>query len=177
MQDAIEAQLADAGFEHYEVSAYARAGHRSRHNLNYWTFGDYLGIGAGAHGKLSFHDRIVRQARFRHPRRYLEAAAAGNAVEVERILPLRDLPFEFLLNALRLVGGVPASLFEERTGQSLAVMARNLEKAVGRGLLDPDPARLAATGLGLRFLNDLQEIFLPDALEPRSRLIPIKVAR
>ena len=177
MQDAIEAQLADAGFEHYEVSAYARAGHRSRHNLNYWTFGDYLGIGAGAHGKLSFHDRIVRQARFRHPRRYLEAAAAGNAVEVERILPLRDLPFEFLLNALRLVGGVPASLFEERTGQSLAVMARNLQKAVGKGLLDPDPARLAATGLGLRFLNDLQEIFLPDALEPRSRLIPIKVAR
>ena len=177
MQDAIDAQLAAAGFEHYEVSAYARAGHRSRHNLNYWTFGDYLGIGAGAHGKLSFHDRIVRQARFRHPRRYLEAAAGGNAVEVERILPLRDLPFEFLLNALRLVDGVPASLFEERTGQSLAVVARNLEKAVAKGLLDPDPARLAATGMGLRFLNDLQALFLPDALEPQPRRIPIRAAR
>ncbi len=177
MQDAIEAQLAGAGFEHYEVSAYARAGHRSRHNWNYWTFGDYLGIGAGAHGKLSFHDRIVRQARFRHPRRYLEAAAAGNAVEVERILPLRDLPFEFMLNALRLVDGVPSTLFEERTGQSLAVMARNLEKAIGKGLLEPDPARLAATDLGLRFLNDLQELFLPDAIEPRPRKIPIRVAR
>jgi oxygen-independent coproporphyrinogen-3 oxidase len=177
MQEAIEAQLADAGFEHYEVSAYARPGHRALHNLNYWTFGDYLGIGAGAHGKLSFHDRIVRQARFRHPRRYLEAAAAGNAVEVDRVLPLRDLPFEFMLNALRLVGGVPASLFEERTGQSLALMARSLEKAVAKGLLDPDPARLAATDLGLRFLNDLQELFLPDALDARPRRIPINVAR
>lgn len=176
MQEAIEAQLAGAGFEHYEVSAYARAGHRSRHNLNYWTFGDYLGIGAGAHGKLSFHDRIVRQARFRHPRRYLEAAAAGHAVEVERILPLRDLPFEFMLNALRLVDGVPASLFEERTGQSLAVLAGNLARAVGKGLLDPDPARLAATDLGLRFLNDLQELFLPDAIERRPRQIPIRLA-
>jgi putative oxygen-independent coproporphyrinogen III oxidase len=176
MQDAIEAQLAAAGFEHYEISAYARPGQRARHNVNYWTFGDYLGIGAGAHGKLSFHDRIVRHARFRHPRRYVEAAAGGDAVEVERVLPLRDLPFEFLLNALRLVGGVPSSLFEERTGQSLSVIAPSLEKAVRKGLLEADPARLAATGLGLRFLNDLQEMFLPDAIAPPPRRIPIRPA-
>jgi oxygen-independent coproporphyrinogen-3 oxidase len=174
MQDAIEARLGAAGFEHYEVSAYARAGHRARHNLNYWTFGDYLGIGAGAHGKLSFHDRILRQARFRHPRRYMEAAAAGRCVEVERNLERRDLPFEFMLNALRLTEGVPASLFEERTGQSLAVMSRSLQQATSRGLLDPDPSRLAATALGLRFLNDLQEIFLPDEQAPQPRRIPIR---
>jgi oxygen-independent coproporphyrinogen-3 oxidase len=176
MQDAIDAQLAAAGFEHYEVSAYALPGHRGRHNLNYWSFGDYLGIGAGAHGKLSFHDRIVRQARFRHPRRYMEAAAAGRAVEVERTLAGRDLPFEFMLNVLRLTEGVPASLFEERTGQSLAVMARSLERAASRGLLDRDPSRLAATPLGLRFLNDLQEIFLPDEQTPQPRQIPIRSA-
>jgi len=177
MQDAIEGQLGAAGFDHYEVSAYARPGHRAGHNLNYWSFGDYLGIGAGAHGKLSFHDRITRQARFRHPRRYMEAASAGNALEVDRVLEPRDLPFEFMLNALRLVDGVPAALFEERTGQSLAVIARSLDKAVGKGLLLADPARLAPTELGLRFLNDLQEIFLPAAAGPRSRQIPIRPAR
>jgi oxygen-independent coproporphyrinogen-3 oxidase len=161
MQDAIEAQLADAGFEHYEISAYARPGHRARHNLNYWTFGDYLGLGAGAHGKLSFHDRIVRYARYRHPRRYVEAAAAGNAVETERTLSRQDLPFEFMLNALRLTEGVPASLYGEHTGESLAGIARLLAKAVEKGLLTDDPTRLAATPLGLRFLNDLQALFLP----------------
>jgi oxygen-independent coproporphyrinogen-3 oxidase len=178
MQDAVDARLGAAGFEHYEVSAYARPGHRARHNLNYWTFGDYLGIGAGAHGKLSFHDRITRQARFRHPRRYMEAASAGNALEIDRLLAPRDLPFEFMLNALRLVGGVPAALFEERTGQSLAVIARSLDKAAGKGLLLADPARLAPTDLGLRFLNDLQEIFLPEkGVGPGTRLIPIRPAR
>ncbi len=177
MQDAVEAQLGAAGFDHYEVSAYARSGHRARHNLNYWTFGDYLGIGAGAHGKLSFHDRITRQARFRHPRRYVEAAAAGNALEIDRVLSPRDLPFEFMLNALRLVEGVPASLFEERTGQSLAVVARGLDKAAGKGLLLADPARLAPTELGLRFLNDLQEMFLPERVGSRTRQIPIRPAR
>ena len=176
MQDAIEAQLEAAGYGHYEVSAYARPGHRARHNLNYWTFGDYLGLGAGAHGKLSFHDRIVRHARFRHPRRYMDAALAGNAIEVERDLSARDLPFEFMLNALRLTEGVPASQFEERTGQSLAAMSRSLDKAVRKGLLTPDPSRLAATGLGMRFLNDLQEIFLPQAAHPQPRRIPIRPA-
>jgi putative oxygen-independent coproporphyrinogen III oxidase len=161
MQEAIEAQLEAAGFEHYEVSAYARPGHRARHNLNYWTFGDYLGLGAGAHGKLSFHDRIVRYVRYRHPRRYVEAALAGNAVEIETTLSAGDLPFEFMLNALRLTEGVPASLFQAHTGQSLARVAGEITRAVRKGLLTDDPTRLAATPLGLRFLNDLQEIFLP----------------
>ncbi|MCX7201316.1 MAG: radical SAM family heme chaperone HemW, partial [Burkholderiales bacterium] len=160
MQEDIEQTAAQAGLEHYEVSAYARPGHRSRHNLNYWAFGDYLGIGAGAHGKLSFHDRIVRQARLRHPRAYMEAALRGQAVEDERTLSRADLPFEFMLNALRLVDGVPAALFAERTGLSLASISGALKRAVDRGLLDPDPARLRPTELGLRFLSDLQEGFL-----------------
>ena len=161
MQDAIEERLEAAGFEHYEVSAYARPGHRSRHNLNYWTFGDYLGLGAGAHGKLSFHDRIVRYARYRHPRRYVEAALGGQAIETEKVVLRQDLPFEFMLNALRLTQGVPAGLFQEQTGLSLAEISGALARATQRGLLTPDPARLAATDLGLRFLNDLQAEFLP----------------
>ncbi|MGE0798940.1 MAG: radical SAM family heme chaperone HemW [Lautropia sp.] len=161
MQDRIESRLAAAGYDHYEVSAYARPGHRARHNLNYWTFGDYLGLGAGAHGKLSFHDRIVRDARWRQPRRYVEAALAGRPVELERELTAADLPFEFMLNALRLTAGVDAGLFEAHTGLSLAVIAAPLGTAVARGLLDPAPARLMATPRGLAFLNDLQALFLP----------------
>jgi oxygen-independent coproporphyrinogen-3 oxidase len=160
MQDAIRERAGAAGLVHYEISAYARAGHRARHNLNYWAFGDYLGIGAGAHGKLSFHDRIVRQTRWRHPRRYMEAALAGDAVEQVRTLGAADLPFEFMLNALRLVDGVPAASFEERTGMPLAALASPLRRAAERGLLDPDPAVLRATPLGLGFLNDLQQMFL-----------------
>jgi putative oxygen-independent coproporphyrinogen III oxidase len=160
MQQRVEAATAAAGLVHYEISAYGRAGHRSRHNLNYWGFGDYLGIGAGAHGKLSFHDRIIRQARFRHPKRYMDAALAGDAVEQTRHLGARDLPFEFMLNALRLVDGVPTASFGERTGLPLAAIAPALRRAVERGLLDPDPATIRATPLGLRFLNDLQQMFL-----------------
>lgn len=166
MQDAIDEQLAAAGYDHYEISAYAKPGHRARHNLNYWTFGDYLGLGAGAHGKLSFHDRIVRYTRFRHPRRYVQAAAAGNTVESERTLSRQDLPFEFMLNALRLTDGVPASLFQAHTGESLAAISGLLAKAADKGLLTSDPGRLAATPLGLRFLNDLQEMFLPASPRP-----------
>jgi oxygen-independent coproporphyrinogen-3 oxidase len=161
MQDAIEERLGTAGFEHYEVSAYARPGHRGRHNVNYWTFGDYLGLGAGAHGKLSFHDRIVRYVRYRHPRRYVEGALAGQAVEVEKPVPREDLPFEFMLNALRLTEGVPAALFQTHTGLSLAEISAALTRAEKKGLMTADPARLAATPLGLRFLNDLQAEFLP----------------
>jgi len=160
MQDAIQAQAGAAGLAHYEVSAYARTGHRSRHNLNYWTFGDYLGIGAGAHGKLSFHDRILRQARWRHPRRYMDAALGGEAVEQSRTLGAEDLPFEFMLNALRLVDGVPAASFAERTGVPLAAIVGVMRRATERGLLDPDPATIRATPLGLGFLNDLQQMFL-----------------
>jgi oxygen-independent coproporphyrinogen-3 oxidase len=160
MQEQIEAATSAAGLAHYEVSAYARAGHRSRHNLNYWQFGDYLGIGAGAHGKLSFHDRIERTARFRHPTRYLEAALAGDAIETRQRLSSTELPFEFMLNALRLTEGVSAAQFAERTGLSMAAIAAPLARAVERGLLDTDPSLLRPSPLGTRFLNDLQQLFL-----------------
>jgi putative oxygen-independent coproporphyrinogen III oxidase len=160
MQQAVDDATAEAGLARYEVSAYARAGHRARHNLNYWTFGDYLGVGAGAHGKVSFPDRIERTARYRHPRRYMDAALGGDAVETRRSLAADELPFEFMLNALRLVDGVPAASLAERTGVPLASIARPLERAAARGLLDPDPTTIRATPLGLRFLNDLQQLFL-----------------
>ncbi len=161
MQAAIEARAAACGLAHYEISAYARAGHRARHNLNYWQFGDYLGIGAGAHGKLSFHDRIERTVRWRHPRRYMDAARAGDGVASRTVVSRAELPFEFMLNALRLTGGVPATLYQERTGLPLATISRTLEAATERGLLLDDPARLQATPLGLQFLNDLVAMFLP----------------
>ncbi|MEY4863380.1 MAG: hypothetical protein RLZ51_1475, partial [Pseudomonadota bacterium] len=160
LHDAALAQLEGTGLERYEVSAFARVGHRARHNLNYWQFGDYLGIGAGAHGKLSFHDRILRQSRWRHPRAYMEAALRGEAVEIERVLGDADLPFEFMLNALRLLEGVPAASFEERTGLPITRIAPVLLRLQERGLLDPHPARLAPTARGLAFLNDLQTAFL-----------------
>ncbi len=162
MQALVESTLAHAGLARYEVSAYARPGHRSRHNLNYWQFGDYLGIGAGAHGKLSFHDRIVRYARVRHPRDYVERASRGEALEQERVLSRADLGFEFMLNALRLVEGVDSTLFEQRTGVSIGFVSRALEQGVRRGLLDADPRSIRPTALGLRFLNDLQQIFLSE---------------
>ena len=160
MQSLLQARLAADGLARYEVSAFAREGHRCRHNLNYWEFGDYLGIGAGAHGKISSASGVIRQARLRHPQRYQEAALAGRAVEIERVLEAADLPFEFMLNALRLVEGVPATLFGERTGLSAAVLAAPLRRALAAGLIDPDPSRLRATPRGLDFLNDLQSIFL-----------------
>jgi putative oxygen-independent coproporphyrinogen III oxidase len=164
MQSRIEALTEAAGLVRYEVSAYAREGHRCRHNLNYWQFGDYLGIGAGAHGKLSFHDRIIRQVRLKHPREYIDAAldAGRGAVEATDTVNAARLPFEFMLNALRLVDGVPADLFEQRTGLSLAVIGRELARTADRGLLDPDPRRLRPTPLGGRFLNDLLQEFLQD---------------
>ncbi len=164
MQDAVQAELAASGLQRYEVSAYARPGARCRHNLNYWEFGDYLGLGPGAHGKISFHDRIVREARARQPDSWMERALRGDGSHIAeaRTLGPSDLPFEFMLNALRLREGVAASLFAERTGLSLAAIAHQLEAAVSRGLLDADPTRLQASSLGWRFLNDLQELFLSD---------------
>ncbi len=162
MQDEVEALAAAAGLQRYEVSAYARPGARCRHNLNYWEFGDYLGIGPGAHGKLSFPDRILRQARVRGPESWMARAMAGDGSHVAESLEVGpdDLPFEFMLNALRLKDGVPAGYFPDRTGLSLAVIAHQLEAATKRGLLDPDPTRLRATPQGWAFLNDLQELFL-----------------
>jgi putative oxygen-independent coproporphyrinogen III oxidase len=162
MQDEIEMELARAGLIRYEVSAYARPGAQCRHNLNYWEFGDYLGIGPGAHSKLSFHDRIVRQSCVRRPDSWIARARArdGSHRGENRELSADALPFEFMLNALRLQAGVAAHTFVERTGLSLAVIARQLARATQRGLLHDAPTRLQATPLGWRFLNDLQEIFL-----------------
>lgn len=151
------ALLAGAGFRQYEVSAHARPGRAARHNRNYWTFGDYLGIGAGAHGKLSVPDGWVRRySRPRHPRDYLAAPAAPGS---ERILSANELPLEFLMNALRLHSGVPATLFFERTGLSLGVIETPLEQARARGLLEEDPTVLLPTTLGRRFLDDLLLLF------------------
>jgi oxygen-independent coproporphyrinogen-3 oxidase len=160
MQLSIETRLNEAGLQHYETSAYAKPGHASRHNLNYWQFGDYLGIGAGAHSKLSFHDRIARQMRVKHPQQYMDAVQAGAHIADTRTVTRDDLPFEFMMNALRLTEGVPSALFEARTGLPLIVCAAALEQARSRGLLERDAARLKPTLPGQRFLNDLLELFL-----------------
>ncbi|MFP6558348.1 radical SAM family heme chaperone HemW [Paraburkholderia sp. B3] len=163
MQDWIHARTAEAGYERYEVSAYAKPGRQSRHNLNYWRFGDYLGIGAGAHTKLSFPNRILRQARYKHPATFIEQARAGTPVQEEREVGSRDLPFEFMLNALRLVEGFPVHRFVERTGLSMTSIEPALQEAERRGLIVRDYEKIAPTELGQRFLNDLQEMFLKDA--------------
>ena len=161
MQESIEARLAMAGYEHYEVSAYALAGEACRHNLNYWRFGDYLGIGAGAHGKLSGRHGIVREIRHRHPRAYLDAAATGAFVRETRQVAAEDLPFEFMMNALRLERGFPRELFEAVTGLPLGVVEAPLRDARRAGLLAIDGERIRPTELGRRFLNELLQRFLP----------------
>ncbi|HQU49586.1 MAG TPA: radical SAM family heme chaperone HemW, partial [Casimicrobiaceae bacterium] len=168
MHEAIAARLASAGFAHYEVSAYARPGHRCMHNLNYWSFGDYLGIGAGAHAKVSSAGAIVREVRWKQPKQYLERAAAGAPVMERREVAPDEVGFEFMLNALRLVDGVGASLFAERTGVPIATIAREIAAATARGLLDPDPTVLRATPLGQRFLNELVAMFLRDRAHARG---------
>jgi len=160
IEDAIQSKLDAAGYHHYETSAYARRGRECRHNLNYWRFGDYLGIGAGAHSKLSFADRIIRQVRYKQPRQYLDEIAAGAPVLEETAVTRADIGFEFMLNALRLIDGVPKTLFAERTGYPLALVRSDLATAEARGLLEPDPTTIRPTALGQRFLNDLQQIFL-----------------
>src|SRR6476619_5077390 len=139
IEDAIADTLGAAGYLHYETSAYAKPGHECRHNLNYWRFGDYLGIGAGAHSKLSFADRIVRQLRWKQPQRYLDRVALGQPLQEEIEVARDDVGFEFMLNALRLTSGVPTALFTERTGYPLALVARGIETATQKGLLEPDP--------------------------------------
>ena len=161
MQERIEELTALAGFEHYEVSAYARAGHHARHNLNYWEFGDYLGIGAGAHGKLSFAHRVLRQVRWRDPARYMEQALQGQAVASEQDVPAADLPFEFMLNALRLREGFDLARFSERTGLPLQRLNAALAEAERRGWIERDATGLRPTERGFDFLSDLQALFLP----------------
>ena len=176
IEDAVHAALAAAGYRRYETSAFARPGHECRHNLNYWQFGDYLGIGAGAHSKLSFvadtgvgnvapvgplsPGRIVRQMRWKQPAEYLTQVRLGNPIHEQHDVTTDDIGFEFMLNALRLTDGVPASSFQQRTGYPLSLIERELDAALKRGLLDADLAQLRPTPLGRRFLNELQSLFL-----------------
>jgi oxygen-independent coproporphyrinogen-3 oxidase len=163
MQQAIETRLAASGYRHYETSAFAQAGREAKHNLNYWTFGDYLGIGAGAHGKLSFADRILRQMRYKQPREYMEKAEAGAALQQEQPVASGDLPFEFMMNALRLTKGFDLSLYTLRTGLPFHTLREDLQEAESRGLIERDHLRLWPTAKGQRFLNDLLQIFLRDS--------------
>src|SRR6266853_1475709 len=163
MQEAVGAALAARGYAHYETSVWAKPGRECRHNLNYWRFGDYLGIGAGAHGKLSFPDRVVRAARWKQPREYLQRVAEGRPVQEIREVGREDLVFEFMMNALRLTAGFPVASFVERTGLQIAVAERPLAEAEARGLIARDHQRIRPTDLGQRFLNDLLLLFLPDA--------------
>jgi len=161
MQDTIEARLAACGYVNYETSAFAKPGRECRHNLNYWRFGDYLGIGAGAHSKISFPDRILRQMRHKQPRAYLQKTAAGAPVQEEHTVLRQDLGFEFMMNALRLAGGFEVALFAERTGLPISAVEWPLQEAVRRGLITRDHVRVAPTQRGQRFLNDLLQLFLP----------------
>ncbi|MEK7437661.1 MAG: radical SAM family heme chaperone HemW [Pseudomonadota bacterium] len=161
MQDMIEARLAGAGFLNYETSAFAQPGRECRHNLNYWRYGDYLGIGAGAHSKLSFPDRMLRQMRHKQPRAYLQNTADGSPLQAEHTVLRKDLGFEFMMNALRLSGGFEVALFAERTGLALAAVEQPLQEAARRGLIRRDHVRIAPTKRGQRFLNDLLQLFLP----------------
>lgn len=153
--------LTKAGFKRYEISAYAKPGMECKHNLNYWRFGDYIGIGAGAHGKISFPDKVTRQVRERHPETYMQAMEQkGNALIESKDIPAADLPFEFMLNTLRLTNGVATNTFSERTGLPLSSISKGLDEASKKGLLDPNPTVLKGTPQGLRYLNNLQELFL-----------------
>jgi putative oxygen-independent coproporphyrinogen III oxidase len=162
MQDAIEARLAGADFTHYETSAFAQAGRHCRHNVNYWTFGDYLGIGAGAHGKLTLHDRVLRQMRWKQPRQYLAKVAAGTPIDSELAVKRADLAFEFMMNALRLNQGFDASLFPARTSLPLMGIESELRRAENDGLIERSSGRITPTKRGQRHLNRLLEGFLAD---------------
>ena len=163
MQQRIEELLASKGYEHYETSAFAQPKRRAKHNLNYWQFGDYLGIGAGAHSKLSFPDKVIRQARYKQPQAYMQQVAKSMPIQTEHEVSRDELGFEFMMNALRLNEGFNSVLFQERTSLPLLSIQRELAEAERRGLLVRDHQRIAPTQLGQRFLNDLLEIFLKNA--------------
>lgn len=160
MQEEIEVLLTKNGYIHYETSAFAKAGKQAKHNLNYWQFGDYLGIGAGAHSKLSYHDKITREVRPKHPNAYMEQALQGKAVEREWLISADELGFEFMMNALRLIDGVPVNLFQHRTGLNIHVLETAIKKAQSKGLLEINSGIMRPTLLGQRFLNELLALFL-----------------
>ena len=168
MQQALVAALEGAGYRQYEVSAYARDARQCRHNRNYWEFGDYLGIGAGAHGKITRETEIVRTSKARHPTHYLAGAGTAEVRQVTRLAP-DDLACEFMLNALRLRDGFALALFTERTGLPLTHIEAPLEAARRKGLLEVDASRARASELGWRFLNDLVALFLPAPTAPAAR--------
>ena len=160
MQEQIEILLKANGFQHYETSAFAQAGKQCRHNLNYWQFGDYLGIGAGAHTKLSYHDKITRESRYKHPKQYMEKTLSGEHIEQERIITPDELGFEFMMNALRLNDGVETTLFAQHTGLNITSLSTKLHTAQSKGLLKPSLTRIKPTLRGQRYLNDLLQLFL-----------------
>ena len=162
IHELVAARLAGAGYTHYETSAHARPGLESRHNLNYWRFGDYLGIGAGAHSKVSFADRIVREMRTRSPAEYLRRVADRTQVAERREVDARELPFEFMMNALRLAEGFEVGTFADRTGLPITLAGKALAAAEAKGLISRDHLRVRPTDLGRRFLNDLLQLFLPE---------------
>jgi coproporphyrinogen III oxidase-like Fe-S oxidoreductase len=166
MQDALQMELAGAGFAQYEVSAYARAGRRCRHNLNYWQFGDYLGIGAGAHAKITHATGITRLWKVKQPRDFLAKVGTPSVLGGEQHLGKEDVAFEFMLNALRLTEGFPAALFTERAGLPLTTLAPALAQASARGLIEHGGETIRTTPLGRRFLNDLIAVFLPEPASP-----------
>ena len=163
MLDLITSRTAQEGLQRYEVSAFALEGHRCWHNTNYWQFGDYLGVGAGAHSKISFAHRICRMVRHREPGLYMQKAMAEDAVAQSHEVSRAELPFEFMLNALRLKEGVPLEAFMDRTGMPLSAIDRSLQLAQQRGLLWVDHARIQPTEKGFDFLSDLQALFLPES--------------
>ncbi len=162
MLDQITEMTEAAGLGRYEVSAYAKPGHRCAHNLNYWRFGDYLGIGAGAHSKLSFAHRVIRQVRLREPALYMEKALAEGAVAQETEVGRADLPFEFMLNALRLKDGFELRDFADRTGLPFTAIEQAMVEAERKGLIERDLVHARPTERGFDFLNDLQALFLPN---------------
>jgi oxygen-independent coproporphyrinogen-3 oxidase len=161
----IEQTLASKGYTNYETSAFSQPGLESRHNLNYWLFGDYLGIGAGAHSKISFADKIIRQMRYKQPKEYLSRSALDTPLQDQHEVARDERGFEFMMNALRLTAGFASEMFQQRTGLPITAIQQQLNEAEQRGLIVRDHLRVTPTPVGRRFLNDLLQIFLPDKSE------------
>ena len=160
MQETIEGILSQHGYEHYETSAFAKPKSQCEHNLNYWQFGDYLGIGAGAHSKLTFHDKMCRESRYKNPKQYMEKVVTQHMIESETIIHESDLAFEFMMNHLRLIDGFSIQSFEDKTGLNISAIDKELKAAIDKKLITMDHEMIKPTLLGQRFLNDLLSIFL-----------------